>query len=100
MIIFAHMGGTAMQVPTWVKPGIWGAVVGAVAMCIVGFWGLGWTTSGTAQRAGQERVDAAVLVALVPFCVAKAQLDPDTTKLAKLRAETSPYTRTQLVKDS
>jgi hypothetical protein len=37
-------------------------------MSIVGFWGLGWTTSGTAQRAGQERVDAAVIVALAEAC--------------------------------
>ena len=93
-------GVRAMQVPTWVKPGIWGAVIGAVAMSIAGFWGLGWTTSSTAQHAAQASADAAVVKALVPFCVTKAQLDPDATKLAKVRAETSPYTRTELVKNS
>ena len=40
-----------MQVQrAWLKPGIWGAVVGSILTMIVGFsWG-GWTTSSTALQ--------------------------------------------------
>jgi hypothetical protein len=89
-----------MRIHQNVKPALWGGVAGAVAMTIVGFWGLGWTTAGTADRAGQARAEAAVATALVPFCVAKAQQDPDAAKLAKFRAETSSWSRTQLVREA
>ena len=89
-----------MQVPATVKPAAWGFVVGAVAMTIAGFWGFNWTTAGTAERMSKERADAAVVSALVPFCVAKAEQDSDRAKLAKVRAESSSYTRRQLVVDA
>ena len=40
----------AVQV-TWLKPGIWGAVIGSILTMIVGFSYGGWTTSGTASLA-------------------------------------------------
>jgi hypothetical protein len=86
-----------MQIPVWLKPGVWGAVAGAIAMAIVGFWQLGWTTSATAQQLAQERADTAVIAALVPFCVVKAQQDPDKGVLAKFQAEQSSYSRNDLV---
>ena len=45
-----------MQVPQWVKPGVWGVVIGAVAIMIVGFAWWGWTLSSTAERMATERV--------------------------------------------
>jgi hypothetical protein len=89
-----------MRVPASVKPGVWGAGVGAIAMIMIGFWGLGWTTAGTAERVAKDRADTAVVLALVPFCVAKAQQDADGAKLTKFQTEESSYTRTQLVTDS
>jgi hypothetical protein len=86
-----------MKIPVWVKPGVWGAGVGAIAMAIIGFSQLGWTTSGKAELLAQERASTAVVAALVPFCVAKAQLDPDKGIYAKLRAETSSYSRSDMV---
>jgi hypothetical protein len=87
-----------MQIPEWLKPGLWGAVAGAIAMAIVGFWQLGWVTTTTANQLAQERADTAVVAALVPFCVVKAQQDPDSkTVLAKLQAEQSSYSRSDLV---
>jgi len=80
-----------------VKPGIWGGVVGAVAIMVLGFWEMGWTTGGTAERMAKERADTAVVAALVPFCVASAQHDPDAANLAKFKAEGSSYSRTELV---
>lgn len=89
-----------MKVPEWVKPGVWGAVAGAIAISIVGFSEMGWTTGGTADRMAAERANAAVVAAFVPFCVAKAQQDADGTKLVKLGGETSSYGRRQIVTDA
>jgi hypothetical protein len=86
-----------MQFPVWLKPGLWGAAAGAVAISIIGFSQLGWSTAGTADRMAQERADAAVVVALVPFCVTKAQQDPDHAVLAKFQTEQSSYSRSDLV---
>ena len=89
----------SMQMPPWVKPGFWGAVIGAAALAVVGFGQLGWRTAGSAQQSAQEQSDTAVVAALVPFCVAKAQQDSDATKLVKLRKEESSYTRRSMVSD-
>ena len=86
-----------MQTPVWLKPGLWGAAIGAIAVGTVGFSQLGWTTAGTAERLAQERSDTAVVTALVPFCITKAQQDPDRAMLVKFRAEQSSYTRNDLV---
>jgi len=86
-----------MKMPVWVKPGVWGVVVGAILMAVVGFSQLGWTTSSTAEKLAQERAGTAVVAALVPFCVAKAHQDPDKTTFEKLKAETSSYSRSDMV---
>jgi hypothetical protein len=79
---------------------MWGAVVGAVGMVIVGFWQMGWTTEGAADRMAWDRVDSAVVAVLVPYCVADAERDPDLAKLVKVKAEQSSYGRAQLVSDA
>ncbi len=89
-----------MTIPVWLKPTLWGAVLGAIAISIIGFSQFGWTTSGTAERMAQDRADTAVVAALVPFCLDKAQHDPDVKKLATFRAEQSSYTRNELVTNS
>jgi hypothetical protein len=38
-----------MHPPEWLKPGLYGAACGAVALAVIGFsWG-GWVTGGTAR---------------------------------------------------
>ena len=86
-----------MKIPFWLKPGLWGAAAGAIAISIVGFSQLGWTTTATAEKLAQERADTAVVAALVPFCVVKAQQDPDKAVLAKFEAEQSSYSRSDMV---
>jgi hypothetical protein len=95
-----HMGVLDMKVPTWLKPGIWGAVVGAIGIMILGFWQMGWVTGGAADRMARNRADTAVVAALVPFCVVNAERDPDGAKLASLKTAQSSYTRNQLVSDA
>lgn len=77
-----------MNIPVEMKPALWGAVGGAVALAIVGFsWG-GWMTSSKADQLASARVDAAVVDALVPVCVAKfrrsADVDANLVELKKI----------------
>ena len=86
-----------MELPSAVKPGLWGAAAGAIAMAVVGFSYLGWTTAATSQKLAQETADTAVVAALLPFCVTKAEKDPNLTILAKLQTEQSSYSRHDIV---
>lgn len=86
-----------MELPSAVKPGLWGAAAGAVAMTIVGFSLLGWSTAATSQKLAQDSADTAVVAALLPFCVTKAEADPNLTILAKLQTEQSSYSRHDIV---
>jgi len=74
-----------------------GVVIGGIATAVIGFSQLGWTTSGKAELLAQERASTAVVAALVPFCIAKAQQDPDKAIFAKFQAETSSYSRSDMV---
>ena len=73
-----------MQAPTWLKPGIMGAVFGGIATMIVGFNNGGWYTGSSAETLAQTRSTAAVVEALVPVCIGQSQSDPET--IAKLKA--------------
>lgn len=64
-----------LHVP-WLKPAVWGVVVGAVGTMIVGFTWLGWTLGSTAERMALERTNSAVVVALTPSCVARFMQQP------------------------
>lgn len=67
----------------WLKPAVWGVIVGAVAMTIVGFSWMGWVLGSTAERMAAERANSAVIVALTPACVASFMQQPNAA--AKLK---------------
>ncbi len=75
-----------MTFPEWTKPGIYGALGGAIAVSIIGFtWG-GWTTSGSAQTMAQNLAAEEVTLAMVPVCLDISAADPERTeKLAGLQ---------------
>lgn len=75
-----------MKLPVETKPVFWGAVLGAVALAIVGFsWG-GWVTGSKAETTASQRVSAAVVGALAPICVEKFKLASDASaNLAALK---------------
>lgn len=88
-----------MQLHTaWIKPTVWGAVIGSVLTMIVGFsWG-GWTTGSTASQIAMTRADAAVTTTLVPICLAREKADvARAKKLGELTALTSSYEQTEFV---
>src|SRR4051812_18321144 len=61
------------------KPGIWGAVIGAAAISVVGFSTFGWTLGSTAERMATERARTAVVGVLAPICVEKFQHQADAS---------------------
>ena len=88
-----------MQVQrAWLKPGVWGVVIGSILTMIVGFnWG-GWTTSGTVLQVSMKQADAAVTAALLPICLAGEKADvARAKKLGELTAITSSWDQTEFV---
>src|ERR1700756_2721953 len=61
------------------KPGIWGAVIGAAAISVVGFSSFGWTLGSTAERMAQERAQTTLVAVLAPICVEKFQHQADAS---------------------
>jgi hypothetical protein len=54
-----------------------GALAGAVATMVVGFYWGGWSLGSTADRMAKERSDLAVVAALAPVCADKFRALPD-----------------------
>ncbi len=86
-----------MNTPEWLKPGIYGAAVGAIALATVGFaWG-GWVTGGTAEKLAGNQAKLEVVAALVPICVEQSSQDPQVgDTLAELKS-TSSYKRIDML---
>ena len=86
-----------MNTPEWFKPGIYGAVIGAIVVSIGGFsWG-GWMTTGSADKMAADASHSAVITALVPICLNIAQNDPNrVAELATIKAK-SVYQRQDAV---
>jgi hypothetical protein len=87
-----------MQIPTWTKPAILGAVVGGIATMFLGFNQGGWLLGSSAERMAAQRSAIAVTEALVPVCLSQSKADPEAAaKLAQLGAITSSYERQDFV---
>lgn len=86
-----------MQIPEWLKPGLFGAAAGAMALAIVGFsWG-GWVTSSGAQQLASDQARREVVAALLPICLEQSKQDPQMAeKLAQLK-DASAYKRSDLL---
>ena len=86
-----------MTTPEWLKPGIYGALIGAVFVGVVGFsWG-GWMTGGSANKMASAMAHDNVIAALLPVCVDMSRTDTDrVAKLATIR-EAATYRRRDAV---
>jgi len=86
-----------MNTPEWLKPGLYGAAAGAVALAIVGFsWG-GWVTGGTAEKMASEQARLEVVAALVPICVEQSSQDPQVVATLAQLKDASSYQRSDML---
>jgi pimeloyl-ACP methyl ester carboxylesterase len=86
-----------MQTPVWLKPGLYGAACGAVALAVIGFsWG-GWVTGSTARTIAVDQSKAEVVTALSLICVDQSKRDPQLVERVALLKAASSYERGDLV---
>jgi hypothetical protein len=94
---FCHLKENIMQTPEWLKPGLYGAACGAVALAVIGFsWG-GWVTGGTARTMAADQSKAEVVTALSLICVDQSKRDPQLVERVALLKAASSYERGDLV---
>lgn len=89
-----------MNTPEWLKPGLYGAAIGAITISIVGFsWG-GWMTGGGANEMASSMAHDEVMSAMVPVCLEMSRDDPGRiAKLETIKATTS-YKRRDAVMEA
>lgn len=87
-----------MNTPEWLKPGIYGALIGAVFVGTVGFtWG-GWVTGGTANDRAMAMSRDDVVASMVPVCLDMARSDPARVdKMETIRAASTYQRRDALM---
>lgn len=89
-----------MTFPEWTKPGIYGAMIGAVAVSIIGFsWG-GWMTSGGANKMAKMMAVQEVTQAMVPVCLQLSAADPQRLSKLAVIQEAKGYNRRNAVMDA
>ena len=80
------------NIRAWLKPAVWGGVIGAAAIAVIGF-SAGWVvTGGSAKALAAQQGEKAVIAALTPICVAQFKGQPPEariTQLAALKGESS-----------
>ena len=86
-----------MKTPEWLRPALYGAGCGAVAIAVVGFtWG-GWVTGASARQMAQNQSKTDMVDALSLICIDQSTRDPLLAeRLAELKAA-SVYSRGDLV---
>lgn len=79
-----------MKTPEWIKPAVYGAIAGGVAVAIVGFaWG-GWVTGSSAQASALAAADASRTDLAAAICVQNFLSDEGAREnLAELKAISS-----------
>ena len=87
-----------MQTPEWLKPALYGAACGAVALAVVGFsWG-GWVTGGTARAMAADQSKTDVVTALSLICVDQSKRDPQLAERMTALKAASSWSRSDLVR--
>jgi len=72
------------------KPALWGAGAGAIAISVIGFSSMGWMLGSKAERMAADRAESAVVGVLTPICVEKFQQQTDSaTKLIEFKKAAS-----------
>jgi len=76
-----------------VKFGVWGLIIGAVIVMIIGFWWGGWMTGGTAQK----MTDEAVLASQAAICVAQFMKQPNHEEKLKEFEKVESWKRSEFI---
>jgi hypothetical protein len=96
-LVFSTSTENVMQTPDWLKPGLYGAACGAIALAVVGFnWG-GWVTGGTARAMAADQAKAEVVSALSLICVDQSKRDPQLVERTAAIKAASSWNRGDLV---
>ena len=86
-----------MNTPEWLKPGLYGAACGAIALAVVGFsWG-GWQTGGKARQMAAEQSRTEVVAALTAICLNQSKRDPQLAERLAILKTTSSWNRGDVV---
>ncbi|WP_170520026.1 hypothetical protein [Ruegeria atlantica] len=89
-----------MNTPEWLKPGIYGTLIGGVFVGVVGFsWG-GWMTGGSADKMANAMSRDNVIAALVPVCVDMARTDAQRAEKITTIKEASSFKRKDAVMEA
>lgn len=87
-----------MKTPEWLKPGIYGGIIGGIAVAVIGFGWAGWSTAGGANRLAQTVATEQTVAALVPVCLAMSAADPErVSKIATIQQATTSRRRDALI---
>ena len=87
----------AVGFPPSLKPGIWGAVIGAVVITLLGFSTFGWTLGGTAELMAKERAQSAVVDAVAPICVERFRQQADAPAKMTEFSKASSWDRRSII---
>ena len=86
-----------MQTPEWLKPALYGAVGGAIALAVVGFsWG-GWVTGGKAHELAAQQSRTELVAAVTAICLDQSKRDPQLAERVALLKTTASYGRGDLI---
>lgn len=89
-----------MKLPENTNAYLWGAVVGAIALAVVGFGWDGWVTGGTAAKNAAAAASESRVAALAPICADRFRAqDGSAAKVAEL-AKASSWDRGNVVEKS
>ncbi len=89
-----------MTFPEWTKPGVYGALVGAVTVSILGFnWG-GWTTAGSAGEMARNFAAEEVTLAMVPVCLKRSQVDTERAAKLAILQDASSFQRRKIMMET
>ena len=80
-----------------IKPALWGAVGGAIALAIIGFALGGWVTGGTAQKMAEKLAQEAVVARLAPICVEQYNQESEKDQKLKELKESKSWERDDYV---
>ena len=90
-----------MNISPNVKPALWGAVGGAIALAVLGFtWG-GWVTSSTATTMADEHATIELAKVLAPICSLQFNQQPGAeARMVELKGIKSLYEQASFIEKS